>query len=106
MNIDIADNLSSLTNVPKATLSSILEKESLCIAHGISELDAEDILIADIGIGSLSIGKTEDGIKYRFIPSKTLEENVNLSFNGIDPLSKKLEESLSSRIVSTYKNLF
>jgi len=106
LNIDVSDNLSSLTNVPKTVVSSLFEKESLCIAHGVSEMEEGDVLTADIGIGMLYIGKTDEGIKYRFIPSKFLEDSVKKSFDGIDLLSKKLEECISSRIMSTYKNLF
>lgn len=106
MNIDISDNLSSLTNVPRIVLYSLFEKESLCIAHGVSEMEDGDVLTANIGIGTLCIGKTDEGIRYRFMPNKFLEDGVKKSFDGIDPLSKKLEESLSSRIISTYKNLF
>jgi hypothetical protein len=48
----------------------------------------------------------EDQIKYKFIPSKKLEENVAFTVkHGTSPVQYMVEEALKDRIETTYKNL-
>jgi hypothetical protein len=105
VNIDVVDNLSSVTNIPRVTIESLKNKETLCVAHAVATMSNDDVLVADIGIGNLCIGMTDCGVRYKFIPNKMMEEKITSAFDGFDPLSKALEDSLSSKIISTYKNI-
>lgn len=60
----------------------------------------------DIGIGTLLISDNEETVKYKFIPSKALEELVNETIqNKKSPLELKLEKNLVNKILNTYKTI-
>lgn len=60
----------------------------------------------DIGIGTLLISDDEETVKYKFIPSKVLEESVNETIqNKKSPLELKLEKNLVNKILNTYKTI-
>ena len=61
----------------------------------------------DIGIGNLVLNIDNDELKYKFIPSNKLENNIKYTLdNGHCPLIDKAEESLQTKILGVYKELF
>ena len=73
--IDLNANISKITTIPKATLDELTNKVSLCIAQAAYNLTEEPVTI-DLGIGSLTIAKQPEGIRYKFIPSSLLQQQV------------------------------
>jgi hypothetical protein len=104
----IVDDVSTLTSISKLALENLVEKCNICICHDVFEEVSvgNDLIDIDIGIGMLYI-KLEDGmIKYKFIPSKKLEESVQKTVsNKESPLVGILDTTLKDRIENAYKNL-
>lgn len=101
-------DLSALTNIPVFTMNKLIDKSILCICHGVHEgiIEKNNPVEVDIGIGVMYINYEEDEIKYKFIPSKKLEESVAKTVStNISPLTAAAEEELKERVEATYKNL-
>lgn len=104
----LIEDLSILTTIPKATLDQLTEKSYSCICHNIYEniLDKETVTTVDIGIGIVKIRLEDNDVIYKFIPSKKLEKYIKQTFtNNESPLVKKVEKTLSNRIINTYKDI-
>lgn len=105
---DSLEDLSLLTTIPKDTIINLFKKLNLCICDEIqdSSLGNEEISKINIGIGYLFISNSEDQIKYKFIPSKELEDSVKETLmEGKNPLQRTLEKNLVSKILNTYKDI-
>lgn len=101
-------DLSALTNISKLSLDNLSEKSNYCISHTILEcIESKDNQSEiDIGIGKLYIRIEEDQIKYKFIPSKKLEEMIAFTAkNKQSPLLNKLDSALADRIENAYKSM-
>lgn len=104
----LIEDLATLTTISQNALVSLNEKSYSCICHSVCEsmIEGKPLTEIDLGIGILYIKCEEDQIKYKFIPSKKLEENVTFTVkNKVSPLVLEVETSLKDRIESTYKNL-
>ena len=107
--IDINKDVSILTNVPLKYIEKIKKCEEYSIVENISELNLENenIVDLDIGIGVLSILLDNNIIKYKFVPSSNLEEEVLSAIKyKKNILDLKLESSLCQKIEQTYRDLF
>lgn len=108
MEFNIIKDLKSLTNISESILNKLTDISSWIICNNIEEniRDSNDFLELDIGIGVLIINTVEDNIKYKFIPSKQLENGVRDTLcNHKNPLTLNLEQSLAKKITSVYKEL-
>lgn len=104
----LINDLSTLTTISQHALVNLTEKSIACICHTVCEslLEGNNPIEVDIGVGTLYIKCEEDQIKYKFIPSKKLEENVAFAVkHGTSPVQYMVEEALKDRIETTYKNL-
>ena len=104
----LINDINSMTNITNNSLRELLEITENCIVNEVNEtiLSREKLVSYDIGIGLLYITYEDDSIKYKFIPSKSLEEKVISVVNGDQsPLVTMIESSLKQRIESTYKKL-
>ena len=104
---NLSEDLSNLTTIPTSALSKLSDKSVFCICNDVEEslLKEENVADIDLGIGTLQILVDGNDLKYRFIPSKTLDINVkNTVINKKNPLTAAVEESLVKRILNTYKN--
>lgn len=107
--IDIVNDLSLITTIPKTTLDRLNQKEILCICESVQEsrLANESVSSMDIGIGTLHIKWDEESIKYRFVPSKALEQGIiSTVVDGKNPFESAIEDTIVTKIVNTYKELF
>lgn len=101
------DKLSELTTIPNKALNSLVEKSSWIICDEIytNLLQNINTTSIDIGIGTLIIINEEDSIRYKFIPSKQLEEAiVDVCTKKKNPLTFNLETALAKKITDTYKD--
>lgn len=107
MNKLITD-ISTITNISTFALEELIEKCRLCICHNVYEdiLSNDNPTAIDIGIGVLYIKREESEIKYKFIPSKKLEEEVAFTIqHNVSPLVLEVDTTMKDRIENTYKQL-
>ena len=106
--IKLNSDISALTGISKLTLENINEKQILCICHSLQEkLSSKEALCSiDIGIGKLYIKLCDNEVKYKFILSKQLEDNIVFTLtNKQSPLMIEADKALKERLEATYKRL-
>lgn len=104
----LIEDISALTTISQNALSNLMTKVQFCICHCVYEgiIEGKNPVDIDIGVGTLYIKFEEDEIKYKFIPSKKLEESVSCTvMNKVSPLVDEVDATLKNRIENTYKNL-
>lgn len=104
----LINDLSVLTNVSINSLYELLDKANLIIAHDVFEnlKEKNPTTTIDIGVGSLYIKLEGENIKYKFIPSKNLEDLVCKTVSsGSSPITNRVDLVLNKRIEQTYKDL-
>lgn len=106
--ISILNDIAQLTSIPKLTLEKLSDKAAISIADNVLEamLNKESQIALDIGLGVLNIKLEENAIKYKFIPSKYLDNNIAYALKSKQsPLVCDLDKALAERIKATYKEL-
>lgn len=105
---NLIKDVSLLTDVSENTLNKFIPICNHCIGHAIHESEClqNDITEIDLGFGELHIKVDEGCIKYRFIPSKELENIlIKTVTQRTSPIILKLESNLQEKIDRTYKEL-
>lgn len=106
-NINIINNLSTLTTVPTKILTKLTEKEILCIGSAVSDAikNEEDAVVLNIGFGTLSI-ELKTGL-CKFLPSNELKNTIKKCINNkIDPLEENLEQAIIDKLLKIYEEGF
>ena len=106
--IDVINDISALTFISKLSLENLSNKTIECIAHGVQEhiSSNENIIEINLDFGKLYIKLEDQNIKYKFIPSKKLENAVKYACDTKEsPLILQAEKKLKERIESTYRDL-
>ena len=106
---NILEDLSFLTGVSQTNLTFLTIHENNAIAHIVLEdiLEGKEVTEIDIGIGVLKILHNDSEIKYKFIPSETLNNKVISTVkNKQSPVAKRVGDRLGERINKAYKDLF
>lgn len=101
---NIVSDVSTLTRVPNRILESLTNKMNLCIGSAIHDAleNNEQMVIVNIGIGSLSVNLTD--MQCKFVPSKELKTTIKRCISEkVDPLEMQLEEDLYQKLLSLYK---
>ena len=104
----LLEDLSVITTITQNALNNLVARSLTCIGHAVHEsvLERESMTKIDIGVGILYITYEGSEVKYKFIPSKKLEESVNqVLISKKSPLTANVETTLKDRIEHTYKNL-
>ena len=107
--VNINRDVSTLTNIPIKLIDKIKKCEEYSIVENITELNLENnnFIDLDIGIGTLSVMVEDDKVKYKFIPSNDLQQEVLSAIKyKKNILDLKLEQSLCDKIEQTYRDLF
>lgn len=105
---DLLDDVSKVTNIQKKYLSKIFNACTFVISNTWQDAMYSNDTTAtiDIGLGKLLLSLEDDNIKYKFIPSKKLEDSIRCVAKGQqNPLEFKLEETLKTRVETMYKDL-
>lgn len=105
---NLIDDLSVLCDVSDKTLRKFISKINYCIGHAVHEDECkrEEITIIDLGYGELHIKHEQTSIRYKFIPSKELENTlIETVISKRSPMITKLENDLQEKIDRTYKEL-
>lgn len=88
-----------------AYITNIIE-DVICEDVYESILNHESTTEINLGYGILYIKLEDDNIKYKFIPSKNLIDNINNIFkNNEYTFKSKINKTLTDRITKTYKEL-
>jgi len=104
----LVEDLSKLTTIPQSKLDNLVNLSNYCIDEELLEtqLAGKTVMEYDVGIGTLMIALIDDSIKYKFIPSKQLEQTILSSLKTKqNSLSSKVEKTLVDSIVNTYKDM-
>ena len=106
---DVISDMSNLTTLPISLLQQLSDKIEFIILHSVYEslICHENITEIDLGIGRLNILQEKDSIRYKFIPSKELEQNIIKTVKEKQsPLTTTVENTLQKKIIDVYKELF
>lgn len=104
--IDAIKNLSQLSNIPESNLRNINKQLSWIIIDSLNLSNEQDQVDIDLGIGTLLISNEGDSIRYRFKPSKELEQSILRYYeDGTNPLKSNLELKLGKKLLNTYKDI-
>lgn len=106
---DVISDMSNLTALPISMLQQLSDKVEFIILHSLyeSSISHESITEIDLGIGRLNILQENDCIKYKFIPSKKLEQEIVKTVKDKQsPLTATVENTLQKKIQDVYKELF
>lgn len=104
----ILNDIADLTSLPKTLSKDIVPIMESAIAHRVLEstLTGESLTTVDLGIGMLYIKIEGTAVKYRFVPTKKMEEEVaKVLVTKTSPVERKLEQSLLNKLESAYKGL-
>ena len=102
--VNVINDLGTLTKVPVKILETLTSRLDLCIGSAVHDAikAGETATILNIGIGTLSINLLD--MQCKFIPSKDLKAAIKKSINeGIDPLEFELEEALIQKLLGIYQ---
>lgn len=107
--VDIINDTATITTIPKNTLLQLEKRVEQCITSAVysAAIISDDTVELDIGIGILIICWSEEEIRYKFIPGKSLEASVTDAI--VDKkcdLIESMEKSLTNKIINVYKELF
>ena len=106
--VDILTDISTLTAVSRLSLENLCAKANLAISHGVLEAThkLDNQIECNIGIGLLYIKIEESAIKYKFIPSRDLEDKLATTLKEKEsPLILTADKILGQRIENAYRSL-
>ena len=105
---NLSVDLASLTSISACLTDKLCKTSNLVIGHAVFETvkTGEHVTEIDVGYGILSIFVDGETIKYRFTPSKALENTlVNAIVNNTSPLADAIEDKLVIKLKNTYREL-
>ena len=106
---DLIQDLSILTTIGKYNLENLVSKSISIVSHDVEESlrDFKELTSIDIGLGILHIQHKDNSIRYKFIPSKKLDDCLCDTYrNRKSALTVEIDKALGERINNTYKDLF
>ena len=109
MVFNIKEDLSKLTTIDVLYINRIFDKIIWCMSDYVQEAidSGEDSVEVNFGFGSVIINIEEDSIKYRFKPSKTLDDAIiGTVIDGKNCFTLTLEKNLAQKITNIYKDMF
>lgn len=109
MDVNIKEDLSTLTTINESVFTKLVNKIEWCISDGVEKAikSGENQVNIDFDLGTLTINFDNEQIRYKFKPSQKLEKVVtNTVVNERNDLVLNIEESLISKLTNTYKNFF
>ena len=109
MDVNIKNDLSTLTTIDESVFTKLTNKVEWCISDGIEKaiLSGDKLVNIDLDIGTLIISLEDNAVRYKFKPSQRLEKVViNTVENETNSLVLNIEDSLIAKLTNTYKNFF
>lgn len=99
--VNVIDDLGTVTKVPNKILNELVHKLNLCIGSAIHDaiLNKEQVILLNVGMGTLSVSLTD--MQCKFIPGKDLKTVIKNSINEkVDPLELELEDALVQKLIN------
>ena len=109
MKYNIREKIATLTTIENDSLAKINNLISCCISDAVysSVLSDDSQVSVDLDFGTLTISRSNNELRYKFVPSAKLEEDIVKAIkekkNALDNL---VLERLKNSLVSTYKDWF
>ena len=109
MRYNIEEKIQKLTTIDENTLKRLNNLVSCCIVDAVYEsvLNDEDVSEIDLDFCKLTISKSNNELRYKFVPSAKLEEDIIKAIkenkNSLDDI---VLDKLKNSLLSTYKDLF
>ena len=104
----IDKSLSNITTISLNSTKKFLDRFQDCICYSLQQQlkSNPDCIELDLYIGTLSIKNINDELFFKFIPSRSFENDVIKTFKtGECPLVEKIEDTLINKIKEAYKDL-
>ena len=101
-------DLSNLTAIPEKLLEKLSQSLLYVICQNVLEDTLSNITISeiDLGIGTLYIKHESSDIKFKFIPSDELKQQLtDTVINKLNLMEIALTEKLSNKLLEVYKDL-
>lgn len=109
MRVDVREDLSKLTTINQLSINRLFDKVAWIASDAVeqAELAGDTNVELDLGFGILEILIEDNCIKYKFKPSKNLEEAlIDTIINGKNQLTFTIENTLVGKITNLYKDMF
>lgn len=100
---NINEQLTKLTTLPLNFLDSLTNIITYCIASTIQS-STENIVEINLNIGILKVLKSDEGYKFKFIPSQKLVNEIK-NGNSIDKLLNNFENKFKDSLEFFYRNV-
>lgn len=107
MNNTLTD-LATLTNIPEKILEKLFQSIAYIICQAVLEdtLDESDITSIDLNFGILYIKHENSELKFKFVPSKDLEDNLKETITQkLNLMENTLTDKISVKLLEIYKEL-
>lgn len=105
---NIEDKMFKLTTINQESIAKFNNLVSNCISDAIFEarLQNEDSTTIDLGYGTLIVSMTNNEVRYKFVPSAKLEEDIiNAIKNNVNALDSVIIDRTTKTLLATYKDL-
>ena len=105
---NLIKDISALSNMPEDMLFKLQTLIEFNIQQCVFEsiIEKNNLVEIDIGIGILYIKYEGESVKYKFIPSDKLEQEVNQVINSRkSPIMTMSTKQMVSRLQAAYKEL-
>lgn len=109
MKYNISDKIQKLTTIEESTLERFSDLVGNCIVDAVYEsvLNDDDYVEIDLDFCKITISKSNNTLRYKFVPSAKLEENIIRAIkDNKNSLDDVILDRLKSSLLSTYKDLF
>lgn len=104
----LIEDVSTLTSIPENLLKKLVKVSNYCVGHALHEAlcEQQDYVTVDIGIGDLQLKLQDNTLRYKFIPSRELEDAlVTTVKSGTSSIIVQLDNTLQEKIEDTYRGL-
>lgn len=109
MRVDVREDLSKLTTINQLSVNRLFDKITWIASDAVEQAELADdkSIELDLGFGIIEVLLEDTCIKYKFKPSKNLEDAlVDTVVNGKNQLTLNIENTLVSKITNLYKDMF
>ena len=109
MKYNIIEKVQQLTTIEDVTLKRLSNLVENCMVDAVYEgvLSNDDVVEIDLDFCKIVISKSNNELRYKFVPSAKLEEDIIKAIkekkNSLDDV---ILDKLKSSLLSTYKDLF
>ena len=104
----LVDELTTITGIPKKILMKLVATAKFSILQSLEEmiLKKDNLCEVDLEIGILLISLEDEELKFKFIPSNSLEKDIIETIQtGKNPMEENIYNNITSALEKTYREL-